>query len=375
MFKMEEIKNNENCKVCSECGGKCCKNISGSYHPDDFPHGSLTEEFIEDLCVNHKVTIDAYMTVYGMKCFLRPRVSTDKTIAEWSWGGTCIHLTPTGCSLKFEDRPFGCRLLDPETCGSSTGDRFDKEDAGNAWIRYNEVLQSIALKHDIQMGRALNKPDDKVVKEVAEWFRKYSDASPEIKKVFDNMPKDVDMEEVAKCFENYGVPRKRTNVRRRTKPERRHDKVKCHRLLERVYKRINAYHCFVNHDKEFDDDFIKQFNSNRTKDHKHSANLVIKDIKSEINNAYNMAIEHGYAGSGLYKVTLFTMAHMCKSAYASYRHSAKIATHMGSELFEKEIGVIAGGLHAYSFMYTLFSELLLSYRDDYKAITIREERK
>jgi len=60
-----------------------------------------------------------------------------------SWGGECVFLEKTGCSLPHDNRPAGCRLLEPNKpdCIAHGASKFE---AGKAWERYE--LKSIAKK-------------------------------------------------------------------------------------------------------------------------------------------------------------------------------------------------------------------------------------
>jgi hypothetical protein len=84
-------------------------------------------------------------TVYRIKNNILERVNTP---VDRSWGGTCVLLTDTGCSLKFEDRPIMCQKLKPnynfETkendCGKPEDD-LDKRGYMFRWMPHQEVLE------------------------------------------------------------------------------------------------------------------------------------------------------------------------------------------------------------------------------------------
>ncbi len=61
----------------------------------------------------------------------------DRVIAP-SWGGRCVLLTDEGCLLPLDERPTGCRLLDPDTCHASEVN--DKERAALQWVPYQDLL-------------------------------------------------------------------------------------------------------------------------------------------------------------------------------------------------------------------------------------------
>lgn len=135
------IQNNENKEVCSKCGGKCCKNVSGFYHPIDFDT-IITKDFIKYLIDNENVVIDAYVSDDANLYFLRPRVDTDDKFVSFTYGGKCIHLTESGCSKSFEDRPYGCKYLKPTECNDASKS-FTKWDAAMAWSEYSDLIYNI----------------------------------------------------------------------------------------------------------------------------------------------------------------------------------------------------------------------------------------
>lgn len=168
-----EILNNEDFEICSKCGGKCCKHMPGSYYPSDFKSEQLTKEGILDLIKNHKVSMDCYEDEI-VQPFLRPRINTDKCYGFWSFGGVCLHLTPAGCELPFEERPFECRSLDPHTCGSAKSN--GKKDGADAWEPYAHILREIINEMNLSLNcNSYNnyKSEPKVLEEVAEWRKKY----------------------------------------------------------------------------------------------------------------------------------------------------------------------------------------------------------
>ena len=186
-----EILNNEDFEKCSACGGKCCKNIPGAYHPSDFKPEQLTKEGIIDLIKNHKVTIDCYDDGI-IHPFLRPRINMDKCYGFWSFGGVCLHLTPAGCDLSFEDRPFECRSLDPHKCGPNPDS--SKKDASDVWEDYAYIIRSVI--NEMNLSLTCNsygdyKSEPKVIDEVNDWKEKYPelddshDECKEMKRAFD----------------------------------------------------------------------------------------------------------------------------------------------------------------------------------------------
>ena len=144
------IKNNENPEVCSKCGGKCCKNYAGAYHPNDFDELKTIEDF-ERILIDGKISIDWYEyegTIDSQGYFLRPRhVGGD--VIDPSYGERCIHLTDTGCELSFDERPYFCRKLEPRE-STECGEADSKRGYAEAWSKYCDILSKLRLKYDKQ---------------------------------------------------------------------------------------------------------------------------------------------------------------------------------------------------------------------------------
>jgi hypothetical protein len=111
------ISNNENLMLCEKCGGRCCKSCSGIYRLSDF--GGCTEnkiKNIEEMLFRKQLVIDWWEASEPMY-FLRPPHHESTYPRDPTYGGTCIHLGPSGCSKKFEERPYICRSLVPNRLG------------------------------------------------------------------------------------------------------------------------------------------------------------------------------------------------------------------------------------------------------------------
>jgi len=118
---MLRIENNENFETCKRCGGQCCKNCAGIYHPDEIL--KLPDHIIKQMFESKLLAVDTWdgdprdeyeedKELYRVYYF-RPRHKNEDHIVSESWGGECVHLTETGCSLAFKDRPYQCRALIP----------------------------------------------------------------------------------------------------------------------------------------------------------------------------------------------------------------------------------------------------------------------
>ncbi len=133
-----EVKTYPPSKLCAKCGGKCCKKMGCHYSPRDFE--DLTFDGLRVAIEKGNISIDWWEQASVKEYYLRAR-HIDAPIVDPSWGGVCINLTDTGCSLSWEERPLGGRSLKPgkRVC---TGD-YSKEDCKNEWKEYSDVLEQL----------------------------------------------------------------------------------------------------------------------------------------------------------------------------------------------------------------------------------------
>ena len=106
-------------EACALCKGACCKQYPGGADPEDFGK-PLVENLITALesgrwCVDwwegdvNEGERDLSRTLY-----VRPASKAHEGELEHGlWHGECTFLTETGCSLEFDQRPRGCRMLEP----------------------------------------------------------------------------------------------------------------------------------------------------------------------------------------------------------------------------------------------------------------------
>lgn len=178
------VENNENPSVCSKCGGACCKRVPGIYAPEQFgaPNKKTLAARLYRVLLSGVAQVDwwegdprpekdrrAPKTI-SRGYFIRPTVNDgykDK-IEDSSWGGPCINLIDSGCSLPFEERPIVCQLLVPcvdnpdKGCklNSPVGDSGDeKRDSAVAWVPYHRQIQTAVAR----VERARLKMDDPVI--------------------------------------------------------------------------------------------------------------------------------------------------------------------------------------------------------------------
>lgn len=125
-------------KHCAECGGQCCKRMPGHYSPSDFP--DLSFEALKAEIDKGRIAIDWWES-YPRKYYLRAR-HAGENVVNGSWGGICVNLTPTGCSLPRDDRPLSCRNLKPSATGNCRGS-YSKEDCCGEWEQYSGILNQL----------------------------------------------------------------------------------------------------------------------------------------------------------------------------------------------------------------------------------------
>ena len=129
-------------KMCAVCKGKCCRLVACHYSPRDFH--DLSFEGLKTEIEKGRISIDWWENGYKDEYFLRAR-HVGEPIVCGSWGGTCVNLTDSGCSLSWDERPLGGKALKPKAnlfgeCVSS----YSKEDCKNEWLAYADVLDRLA---------------------------------------------------------------------------------------------------------------------------------------------------------------------------------------------------------------------------------------
>lgn len=131
-------------KLCAECGGKCCKRMPGSAHPDDF--GQPLKENLIAAFRSGNWAVDWWegdprpgMYELPRGLFVRPAIKGVYRLMDPSWGGECTFLTNTGCSLPYDKRPAICRLLEPSKteCISHWG---PKDIVALTWLPFTDII-------------------------------------------------------------------------------------------------------------------------------------------------------------------------------------------------------------------------------------------
>jgi len=112
--------NFEDAKTCAECGGACCKRHPGACFPADF--GDDESEILSAVwyalgtgmyAINWWEGDPAEEDDRGRSLFVQPAVIGKQGPWQPIWNGVCVFLRPDGCSLAHDERPQGCRDLEP----------------------------------------------------------------------------------------------------------------------------------------------------------------------------------------------------------------------------------------------------------------------
>jgi len=131
-------------KACAACGGACCKKLPGSTAPKDWgapDRKKMTRRLTAAL--GQKYAIDWWEEDADnpeME-FVRPSTTEQVgLIRDPSWGGECVFLTGSGCSLPFSKRPYECRMLEPCPPGCIQHAGEPKLGAAKLWVPYQDVI-------------------------------------------------------------------------------------------------------------------------------------------------------------------------------------------------------------------------------------------
>ena len=135
---MKDFKNNDYCKKCK---GTCCKRMGCHLSPEDI-NGDITYDKLKRLLDTGNYSIDWWEGEESLY-YIRMR-NKNANIIDPSWGGECVLLTENGCSLNFENRSKGGRMLlarinEFEKCK----DYYSKEDCVHDWQQYSNILKKL----------------------------------------------------------------------------------------------------------------------------------------------------------------------------------------------------------------------------------------
>lgn len=132
-------------KICAGCQGRCCKTMGCSLEPEDMIKAladkAATRENVESLLQNGQFAIDSFQTGGRAFYFLRMKHKCFTFIGVDAMG-ECAALTDEGCSLAFEDRPKGGRMLEGRVDGGCI-QHYTQEMMIADWKPYQEILGAI----------------------------------------------------------------------------------------------------------------------------------------------------------------------------------------------------------------------------------------
>ena len=134
---------NENPELCKSCKGRCCKNMPGCCHPDDFDNDF---EKVKAALLSGRYTLDMWEQDSDPRChwFVTPAdIKHVNELTHYSWGNVpCNFLTPDGCELAPEQRPKECKETVPTPdnhCQSS----YNKNESRMDWLKFNEQIEDL----------------------------------------------------------------------------------------------------------------------------------------------------------------------------------------------------------------------------------------
>jgi hypothetical protein len=140
--------------ICGPCGGQCCRHFPGAAFPEDFGAPDLaTLQFrLVEAFATGRWAIDCWDGVFSNGVhnpkYVRPAVSGDE--GYWfdrTYGGHCTFWSQLGCEI-FEQRPTGCRGLEPQADHRCEVKYGGKQDSIAAWIPYQKVLEDLLSLED-----------------------------------------------------------------------------------------------------------------------------------------------------------------------------------------------------------------------------------
>ena len=143
---------NVNSKICSECGGECCKRCGCHFSPDDFKEISF--DFLKKEIEKGYISIDYVDGEVIYQSFgvyiLRVRNQGAPVVDTGLERTPCILLTKKGCKLDYEHRPTGGKLLIPssEVFGifgevKNCQSNYSIEDCCYEWKPHQRILRDL----------------------------------------------------------------------------------------------------------------------------------------------------------------------------------------------------------------------------------------
>ncbi|SRR5216684_513985 len=147
-FNILAAKNYTNNALCGRCAGRCCQDLPGAAWPEQFgaPDRDKLLSGIVQLLGSGKWSVDRWdgWEGEGGGQFIRPATTKSKTVIDYSYGGRCIFLGASGCTLSHGERPIVCRLLVPNemfpACTFTDLSDNGKYDSARAWEPYHQEI-------------------------------------------------------------------------------------------------------------------------------------------------------------------------------------------------------------------------------------------
>jgi len=141
----------ENKEICEKCGGACCKRMPACASPLDFDMNR--NKFLSILKTGEwaidwldKNTFDEPDgTEKERAYFIRPAVKGVTNLFDNSKKGECIFLEEKGCRLSIEQRPIGCRLLEPKENFNCILHFGNTKEAALSWMPYKNLIEEIGI--------------------------------------------------------------------------------------------------------------------------------------------------------------------------------------------------------------------------------------
>lgn len=129
--------------ICSECGGKCCKEFPGIFHPEDFQ--DVEKEYDPKIMCLDFWEGEYEDTGVRQPYFVRMRsVKDGDRVANGLWSGECVNLGKRGCKLPRKRRAAQCNQLVASADGNCTvPEKYTKKNLVRAWLPYQEQLKKI----------------------------------------------------------------------------------------------------------------------------------------------------------------------------------------------------------------------------------------
>jgi hypothetical protein len=138
-----------NPEVCGECGGKCCQNLPGAAHPEQFgaPDKNIMLNNIVKALKSGRWVLDYY--TFGLDSskienivdikYMRPKTPDDRQFLSSNWPrGKCTFHTDKGCELTDEERPIECKTLEPGI--KECKQHGKRKDIANEWKPYQDIV-------------------------------------------------------------------------------------------------------------------------------------------------------------------------------------------------------------------------------------------